>query len=336
MRSYLSEQLLVILARYLPVEKYISEGNHRFIFPFWHVISDVPQPHWSQLYCALSADKFERDLDFLLKHYKPASFEDVSRYVSNGKADRKLFFPTFDDGMSECFSVIAPILKKKGIQAAFFINPEFVGNKMLFHRHKASILLNQARGKKVKKEAIGHAEQIVKTSIHQFLRQSAYTDHPILDQLADILGIDFQDYLNRQKPYLSLEQIRNLQTDGFLIGAHGMDHREFFLSSESEIINEISASMSFVIREVNPPAKLFAFPFTDFEVPDRVFEKAIELNLWDISFGTAGIKDEPLPRHIQRIPMESKNRNDAKIILRKEYLEYFIKKILGKNIVRRT
>lgn len=335
MSNNLSEQLFVLSARCFPVEKYIQKGNHRFIFPFWHVVSDVPLPHWSQLYCVPGVEKFERDLDFLLKHYKPASFEDVSRYASTGETHRKLLFPTFDDGMTECFTVIAPILKKKGIQAAFFINPEFVDNKMLFHRHKASILLNQIRNNKVKKEAVKYAEQMIRPNIHQFLEQAVYSDHSGLDQLADILGIDFQDYLNRQKPYLSLEQIRNLQTDGFLIGAHSMDHREFFLSSESEILNEISASMSFILREVNPPDKLFAFPFTDFFVPDRVFEKAIELNLWDISFGTAGIKDEPLPRHIQRIPMESKNENDAKIMLRKEYLEYFIKKILGRNIVHR-
>ncbi len=323
----------------LPVEKLIASSGHRFILPFWHAVSDVPLPHLSQLYRVLAISEFERDLDFLLKNYKPASVEEVSGLaITNGKSEQNLFFPSFDDGMAECYHVIAPILKKKGIQAAFFINPAFVDNKMLFHRLKSSLLLNSIT--QIKHTGIEASEKLLQQkfpskSIHQFLRQAAFTDHLLLDQIAEIFGIDFELFLKQKQPYMNLQQIKELQKDGFLIGAHGMDHREFFISSEEEMMAQISESINFLIQKINPPIKTFAFPFTDFKVPNSVFEKANTDGLWNMSFGTAGIKDETVQNHLQRIPMESGVSKDGRKIIRTEYIWYYLKSVFGKNKVRR-
>jgi len=339
MSSSRIKNILSPLSRILPAEKLIPTNGHRFVFPFWHAVSDTPPPHLSQLYRVPSNSEFERDLDFFLKNYKSASIEDVSKFSSsNAKSDQKLFFPTFDDGLAECYHVIAAILKKKGIQAAFFINPSFVDNKMLFHRHKASLILNFVGN--AKSVELNEAELLVKQvhpnkSLHQFLRQSIYTDHALLNQIANIMDIDFNSYLTNNHPYMTLTQIKELQADGFLIGAHSMDHREFFLSSEEEINDQIVASMEFLIQEINPPLKTFAFPFTDFMVSDSVFEKMNQSKIWDLSFGTAGIKDEEMQNHIQRIPMESGKVADGKRVIRTEYIWYYFKSLLGKNKVRR-
>ncbi|HEX7584174.1 MAG TPA: polysaccharide deacetylase family protein, partial [Prolixibacteraceae bacterium] len=238
------------------------------------------------------------------------------------------------------YHVIAPILKRKEIQTAFFINPSFVDNQSLFHRHKASLILKSISKHIAKPTELKEAEQLVKQShpgknLYQFLKQSVYADHALLDEIASVFGIDFNHFLANDQPYMTLVQIKKLQEDGFLIGAHGIDHREFFLSSEDEINTQISESMEFLNKKVNPPIKLFAFPFTDFKVPDSVFEKANQSKIWDLSFGTAGIKDENMPNHIQRIPMESDKITDGKQVLRTEYIWYFFKSLLGKNKVRR-
>lgn len=341
MSSNRIKNILSPISRILPVEKLILLNRHRFVFPFWHAVSDTPPPHLSQLYCVPKISEFKLDLDFFLKNYKSASIEDVcSHTIHRKKTEQKLFFPTFDDGLAECYEVIAPILKKKGIRAAFFINPSFVDNKLLFHRHKASLILRSINGKQPKQAELKEAEQLVKQghtgkNLHQFLYQSVYTDHALLDRIATVFSIDFKYFLANNRPYMNLAQIKELQEDGFLIGSHGMDHRELFLSSEDEINFQIAASMEFLIREINPRIKLFAFPFTDFKVPDSLFEQANQSKIWDLSFGTAGIKDEEMPNHIQRIPMESGKITDAKQVLRTEYIWYFLKTLLGKNKVRR-
>lgn len=309
--------------------------------PFWHTVSDATLPHLSQLYRVQSTQEFERTLDFLLKTYKPASVDDLSRIATTRERSHKnLFFPSFDDGLAECYHVIAPILKRKGIQAAFFINPLFVDNKTIFHRHKASLILNSIKEQKSKASGLLEAEKLLKqrfnnNNLHQFLHHTVYTDHWLLDQVARIYGIDFGQYSALQQPYMTLDQIKELQHQGFLIGAHGMDHREFYLSSEEEIMEQISGSMDYLMQQVNPPVKAFAFPYTDFNVPDAIFDRANKDKLWDMSFGTAGIKDETMPNHLQRIPMESSKNEDGKQVIRTEYLWYYLKSVMGKNKVRR-
>lgn len=325
----------------LPFEKLMLFKNHRFVLPFWHAVADEPQDHLSKLYQVPSVKEFEKSLDYLLKNYKPASADDLIRVsASRGKSEKKLFFPSFDDGLSPCFHVIAPMLRRKGIQAAFFINPTFVGNYALFHRHKASVILNALDRHQSTPSEEKKADQLLQkrfnnNNLYEFLHRTAYTDNWLLDQLARIYDINFGDFLKNNQPYMSLEQILQLQSDGFLIGAHGMDHREFFLSSEEEIKEQITLSMDFVNNELQPSLKLFAFPYTDFNVPDTVFEWANTQEIWDLSFGTAGMKDERMLNHLQRIPMESPDGASGKKIIRTEYVWYYLKSILGKNKVSR-
>lgn len=341
MNSKSIKRIVSSLSGIIPIEKMIMPNRHRFILPFWHSVSDITLPHLSQLYSAPTISEFEQTLDFLLMNYKPASVEDVLRLATTkGKSEKNLFFPSFDDGLAECYHVIAPLLKRKGIQSAFFINPLFVDNKTLFHRHKASLILNSIQNQKSKPSELKEAKELLKQrfnnqSLYEFLHHTVYTDHWLLDKIAEIFDIDFDHFMTHFQPYMSLGQIKELQEDGFLIGAHGMDHREFFLSSDDEIMDQISSSMNFLIQEVNPPIKTFAFPYTDFNVSDTIFEKANKGKLWDLSFGTAGMKDETMQNHLQRIPMESNENRNGKQVIRTEYMWYYLKSVFGKNKVRR-
>ncbi|MFA5327562.1 MAG: polysaccharide deacetylase family protein [Prolixibacteraceae bacterium] len=335
------QSILSPLAGILPLEKMVPGRKHRFLFPFWHAVSDIPPAHLMHLYRVPSVSDFVRDIDFFLKNFRAATTEQLIEHAYTGnKSQEKYFFPTFDDGLSECFHQIAPILKKRGISAAFFINPEFVDNKILFHRHKASLIINQLSSGKASSLAKSEAERILQQqsatkTLDSFLQQSSFSDHSMLDQLAAVFEIDFPEFLAREKPYMTLAQIKQMQSDGFLIGAHGLDHREFYHASASEIIHQISSSIDFLMKEINPPIKSFAFPFTDFGVPDSVFEQVLQAGLWDLSFGTAGIKDDIRAHHLQRIPMEAGDFTDARQLIRTEYLAWFLKKIIGKNKVRR-
>lgn len=341
MKSASIKKLISSFSAILPIEKLLPFNNHRFVLPFWHAVSDQDLPHLTQLYRVPTSKEFERDIDFLLKNYKPAHPDDLVKLSANrGKSRRKLFFPSFDDGLSSCYHVIAPILRRKGIPAAFFINPSFVDNRDLFHRHKASLILSTIQNKKSSPAEIKATNKLLQSRFNnqnmtRFLHQTAYTDNWLLDQTARIFDLNFGQFLSAEKPYMTMEQIRELHSDGFIIGAHGMDHREFFLSSEDEIMEQISSSMDFVNRELNPALKTFAFPYTDFNVPDSVFEKANSQKLWDLSFGTAGIKDEHMPNHLQRIPMETLENMAGKKIIRTEYMWYYLKSVLGKNKVNR-
>ena len=87
--------------------------------------------------------------------------------------------------------------------------------------------------------------------------------------------------------------------------------------------------------EIKPEYNLFAFPFTDYKVKVDFFDKIYavkELNL-HLSFGCAGVKDD-IPFNLQRIPMEDFDF-PAKKALRREYCSYLMKKLIGKNNIKR-
>ncbi|MFY9151272.1 MAG: polysaccharide deacetylase family protein [Prolixibacteraceae bacterium] len=335
------KHILSSLSGFLPFKSLMPANRQHFIFPFWHAVSDHPPDHLSVLYQMPSSAVFKKDLDFFLKHYKAASIVQVEEFA-NRKIGSKLnlFFPSFDDGLSECYHTIAPILKSKGIPAAFFINPDFVDNKQLFHRHKASLILNHLKEKlptisQLKAAEIIEGKPTADQDLRRFLNHTVYSDHAELDRIAMIFGIDFSEYLKQKKPYMSLSQIQELQNDGFIIGGHSLDHREFYQAPEREILHQISGSMDFVVQELKPEKKWFAFPYTDSKIPDSVFGHAIQEKIWDQSFGTAGMKDETMPNHIQRIPMESGELMSAEKMIRTEYAWYALKSIFGKNKVNR-
>ncbi len=293
----------------------LSRGEEvPILLPYYHLVSDKDHPfHYNYNYP--STKRFRQDLDFLLDHFDPISLEELH----SGLNLRNTFHLTFDDGLRECYEIIAPILKEKGIPATFFVNPAFVDNHDLFHRYKAAVL-NRFFAKKG-----------VKTEL-----KKTYADLLSLDQTAEDIGLKWEEYLEEEKPYMSMDQLKKLAKDGFTIGAHSWDHPEFWLLDEERQMDEIRESMEWLIANFNPTIKAFAFPFTDFGVSDAVFEAINRERLCDITFGTAGIKCEKIPDHFQRIQMEQNGALSAKHILREEYLAFKIKKLLGKHYTKRN
>ena len=75
-----------------------------------------------------------------LRYFQPISFGRISGGLAGKK--RVLRTPsllTFDDGLSECYQVVAPILKEKGIPATFFLCSAFVDNHELAYRFQEEL-----------------------------------------------------------------------------------------------------------------------------------------------------------------------------------------------------
>jgi len=307
-------QLIAELAVITPFSLLKSGKSLPVLLPFYHLVSDQDLPFRTN-YDYPSTTQFEADLDFLLKHFKPISLRDLLQ----GRDLSKSFHLSFDDGLKECYEVIAPILKKKGIPATFFINPSFVDNKDLFHRYKASEIIATLKAKNI-----------------NISLQRTYADLASLDEMAEEIGLQWESFLEEKEPYMTLEQITRLQADGFTIGSHSMDHPEFELLDEETQLEEIRESMEWVNRKFQPEIKAFAFPFTDFGVSDAVFEACYREQIFDISFGTAGLKKDRLPFHFQRLPMENRIELSTKTRLKEEYMAYKLKRLIGKHFARRS
>jgi peptidoglycan/xylan/chitin deacetylase (PgdA/CDA1 family) len=264
----------------------------------------------------------------------------VNKFITNRKkCEKPQFFLSFDDGLRENYEIIAPVLKEKGIQAAFFINSAFVDNKQLFHKYKCSLLidalLQTSETRKLTDivKLLGTNNYNIK-QLTKIIRELNYSNLKTIDEISKILDVNFNEFLSKNKPYLTTEQILELSSQGFIIGAHSVDHPEFFLIDEKDQKRQITDSLMF-LEKLGVKEKYFAFPFTDYKVKATIFDTFTNGTKNIISFGTAGLKRDLANLHIQRIPMEEKKMNSAKSRIRKEYSYYLLKSLVGKNKLSR-
>ncbi|MCF8371740.1 MAG: polysaccharide deacetylase family protein [Bacteroidales bacterium] len=327
------------LAKPFSIGSLIKISGQKLIMPFYHSVSDVYLPHISNLYRPKTSAEFEKDLDFILKHYEPAGL-DFIKDLDSQKPDRHCFFLSFDDGLKEVHSIIAPILKRKGIPATVFVNSAFVDNKALFFRYKASLLVDAFQ-----KQKLSDAEKIQVANILDIPESSdvairggilnlKFHQQKKIDALARILEVDFEDYLKNVQPYLSSAEIKELQNEGHTIGAHSIDHPEFRYLPLEEQIRQASVSIQFVKDNFNSKILSFSFPFTDFGVGKNFFQELEKLKICDLTFGCAGMKLDYQQGHFQRIAMED-YEGTADEAMKSEYLYFILKSFLGKNTIRR-
>lgn len=286
--------------------------GEQLIFPFYHSVNDNIPEHLINLYEPRSIENFEKDLDYLVQHFKPISLIELLELKKNGfKTKEPCFHITFDDGLSEIYDTVAPILVKRKIPATFFINTDFLDNKNLFYRFKASVLAERV-------EANG-------------LLELTFNEKEQIDEFATTLNIDFNEYLEKEKPYLSAVQIKDLINQGFTIGAHSQNHPLYNLIAEEEQINQTLNSVNYLKQEFDLDYSVFSFPFTDDGVKKSFF-KAIESKV-DLTFGSAGMKKDSVKFNLQRIPME-KNES-AEQLIKTQYFYCFLKKLFGRNKIVR-
>lgn len=274
--------------------------------PFYHIVSDQ-QPEYINSYVIRNQERFEQELDYLLKHFTPVGLEDMIQNPANHKMHL-----TFDDGLKECATIIAPTLKRKGIPATFFVSPDFVDNNQVFHRFKRAIL---------------ESRKILPAGQKKyFLNEVAE-----LDALAEENRINFKDF----KPYMTLSEIEGLHNDGFLIGAHSLNHPEMWLLNEEEQFRQVAESMQWVVDHFNPPIRAFSFPFTDDGLKQGLFDRLSQNNSVDVTFGTAGLKYDQAKNHFQRIPVELAANWSIKKVVHYEYFYFFVRSFWNKNTVIR-
>src|SRR5207253_1302020 len=126
-----------------------------------------------------------------------------------------------------------------------------------------------------------------------------------IDNVARLLGLDFDSYLDSTRPYLTTAQLSELASAGFELGAHSDSHPYFNEIGIDEQKEQISLSVQFV-RGIGLRCRSFAFPFHDMDVPVTVFRHMTDLGLV-LSLGTSEAQIDPINFSFQRFAIDAEN-----------------------------
>ena len=174
-----------IAAKLLPEcsDSWLRQATRRYVIcPFYHAISDTPLPHITPLYRHRTEKEFRADIEWLLAHYKPIHWYEIDAYES---AKEPAFCLSFDDGLKEFYTIVAPILEEKNVPCVCFVNSAFVDNKDLMFRYKDALTRTGIDWKQFLHDEQPYLtyKQISELQARGFEFGSHSMDHPYFDRL---------------------------------------------------------------------------------------------------------------------------------------------------------
>ena len=335
------KQFLAPVVNFISQDSLLKWTGRKTIFPYYHTISNVDLSYISNLYPLKTVEQFKREIDYLCKHFIPINIDEVIKRIESKDGDEKPgFHLTFDDGLKEIYTVIAPILEARGISATFFLNTDFIDNQGLFYRYKIGLIIE--RLKAIESKTLQHKVKLLlsekakwRDNMKFSLLNLDYNDIVLIEEIASILELDFKYWLLKNEPYLTSIQIKNLIDRGFNIGSHSIDHPRFKNIDIVQQKQQLEDSFSVLENNYKIKDRYFSFPFGDEDVSVEFFDWMNKEAKSKLSFGVSGIKDDYYCNHLHRIPMDN-CIHEAKGFIKSEYLYFILKGIFNKNQIKRN
>ena len=186
-------------------------------------------------------------------------------------------FISFDDGFAECYTVARPLLRKHGIPCLFFLATDWIDNASMYYRGKMSLILEKlaSLAPAVQTETLNRLAPLTThysslTTFSSWLLAHQQSAEPLIDQICEALELDIPAYLHSRQPFLTRAQIREMQAEGFVFGAHTRRHPKLNTLTQNEQAAEIIESCRIVCELTGQDQVPFAFPFSGSGV-DRDF-----------------------------------------------------------------
>lgn len=262
------------------------------------------------------ASVFERQMRFLRRHFEPVKSSQIQQFPD----DAARFAVTLDDGYEDNYRIAAPILKKLGIPATFFVVSEFVGTDRLFWWEQVAELMRGSERPEIdlRVAAPGLCQDDSSANVFSLRNrdecENAYNQvcarirrgrHADVDsQLAQLEGY-FDAALPSQGRRFGLmdwEQLRDLIGQGFEIGGHTANHCNVVGADEAMLQRELIDSLNLLESRLDTPVESFAYPYGMFESSSLAVAERLAVTHCKAAFTTvrqvveAGTPRYELPR----------------------------------------
>ena len=248
------------------------------------------------------------------------------------------FIITFDDGFREVYDIVLPILLENKISATAFLTTNFIDNKELGYPNKKSLLISKIdklndSALNVKLNSFLEKNNITGTSVKLAILRIPYVKRYILDEIARLMNVNFDEFLHENKPYLTSLQIHELIKEGITVGSHSIDHANFSELSLADQTFQAIESTRLIREKFNIDYRIFAFPFSDVLISRYFYEKTKDE--FDITFGTQGMLHDSIGNNIQRVNVE-KFKQPAHKTIKSHYARKLLYGLLGKDLIVRS
>ena len=236
------------------------------------------------------ASVFEAQIRFMLKYFVSVK---ASQVLEPGSG-RPRFAVTLDDGYEDNFLVAAPILRRLGVPATFFVVSDYVGTDRLFWweqiagmvratgvptldlRATMPDLLNSSRLPPSLPLRTGAEREVAYARLCAAVRAQPHKELPrYLDRLTQTLETRPREE-GREYALMNWVQLKELVRQDFEIGGHTASHVNIVGADREMLDTEVVSSISAIERRLGVPVPTFAYPYGYFPESDGSATNALK------------------------------------------------------------
>lgn len=239
----------------------------------YHYVRNIKESRYPGIK-GLELEQFIEQMTFFNENYNIITMEDVLDAEKGlSKLPEQSMLLTFDDGYSEHFTLVYPILKRMGVQGSFFIPAKTVIEHKMLDVNKIHFILSSLKDigdlvLSLKNEILFYKEEYSLSSFENYFSDFAISNrfdskeiifvkrmlqHVLPEKLRNILSDKFFDkYVGvpesifAKELYMNKDQIEHLVRDGMHVGCHGYDHYWWNKLNKSALHQEINKSKDFL------------------------------------------------------------------------------------------
>jgi len=234
---------------------------------YYHLVAPEKK---SYHFDSINIENFREQINFFNKRYKIISLVEALERFNMGKNLNNYLSITTDDGFSENYDYLAPILEESNLKATFFLIGNCINNKNLMWRNKLIYMFNNDKSKlysnipmiikKFSLEIPRKKDNVFTWSIRWPMTQK----ENIIDFLWANSNLELLDhFLEREKPYLSIHQIQELLSKGFEIGNHTFSHPDCSRLNSQELLEELQSTSRILNETFGVDSNIVSYPFSD-------------------------------------------------------------------------
>lgn len=244
----------------------VSPGGHRgrlSVLIFHRVLPRVDPLFPTEV----DAAYFDAVCSWLKAYFHVLPLDQAVQQLQAGSLPSRAAAITFDDGYADNHQVAMPILRKHGLTATFFVTTGYLDGGMMWNdaviesiRRTAKPVLaaNGIVGVALEELQIG-SEAEKGPAIQAVINRIKYLEpeqrKEFTTQLADRLEVVLPTDL-----MMTSAQVRDMRSNGMLIGAHTVTHPILALLDESQVAREAGESKRFLEELLGERVGLFAYP----------------------------------------------------------------------------
>jgi len=255
----------------------------------YHYVRELPFTRYPKIK-GLLVSQFKEQLDYLSRHYEFVTIGDCLKAIyEDADLPSNAVLLTFDDGYSDHFENVFPILKERKIQGCFFPQAKAVQERNVLDVNKIHFVLASTDDPAKMKQEIFSLMDELRSKYNLASQEEYYAKYAIDDRFdtKDILFIKLllqkglpegarQEIANRlfkkyvsvdekafaNELYMSMEQLQCMYHEGMSIGSHGYSHIWMSTVSAKEQEKDVDMSLQFLKQlGVNGHPWVMCYPF---------------------------------------------------------------------------